>query len=44
VQVGTITTMQTIFGQLGDRLRVIEGGTGGPVYVPVSWTTQNVGE
>jgi len=43
VQVGTITTMQTIFGQLGDRLRVIEGGTGGPVYQSWSPGPLNVG-
>jgi len=43
VQVGTITTMQTIFGQLGDRLRVIEGGTGGPVNQNWGGATQIVG-
>jgi hypothetical protein len=43
VQVGTITTEATIIGQLGDRLHPIEGGAGGPINIPVSWTTQNVG-
>jgi len=35
--------MQTIFGQLGDRLRVIEGGTGGPVNQNWGGATQIVG-
>jgi len=43
VQVGTITTIESILGQLGDKLRVIEGGTGGPVYQSWSPGPLNVG-
>lgn len=43
VQIGTITTEASILGQLGDRLRVIEGGVGGPIYQSWNPGTQDIG-